>query len=68
MGIDKYILIVYTMDMEYDQTYLLKATPEDMQMLSDLAADDGVSMAEWLRTAIREAWYARQSQPAAEEA
>ena len=43
--------------MEYPSTYLLKATPEDLQKLADLAADEGISMAEWIRNAIRDAWY-----------
>jgi len=42
--------------MEYPSTYLLKATPDDLQKLADLAAKDGVSMAEWIRNAIRDAW------------
>ena len=42
--------------MEYPSTYLLKCTPDDLKKLSILAANEGISMAEWIRNAIRDAW------------
>jgi len=49
--------------MEYPSTYLLKCTPDDLKKLSILAANEGISMAEWIRNAIRDAWYEAMSAP-----
>ena len=47
--------------MEQDTRFELRLSKESKAMLNDLAADAGITAAEWLRQVIVDAWTSKQA-------